>query len=179
MPNFRHCRLILIGGLLFQNCQQNAPNTASNTAQKPIETPQKSLVLPKNPAERFGALFDTVQLSGIFPDSKTFVNYVAKMEDAQIIQNFEAQRQQPNFDLRAFVAAHFDAPPQYGAAYKTDLSQSAEQHIADLWQVLARQPDANNPKNSLLPLPYSYVVPWAFPRNLLLGFVFHDARFGD
>jgi neutral trehalase len=55
-----------------------------------------------------GLLFETVQLSQIFSDNKTFVDCLPKHDLAKIQQHFLAEKDLPNFDLKAFVHANFD-----------------------------------------------------------------------
>ncbi len=153
---FHYASIVAVSGLLsLHACKNEASKPAAVVNNPPVV--QKTL--PKNPAERFGALFDTVQRSGIFPDSKTFVDYTAKGADADIMAAFARERTQPKFDLKKFVETHFDAPPQYSGNYKTDLTQNAEQHISELWTILGRKPDVANAGSSLLPLPNPYIVP--------------------
>ncbi|MBI1224761.1 MAG: alpha,alpha-trehalase TreF [Bacteroidetes bacterium] len=107
-----------------------------------------------------GPLFHDVQMSGIFPDGKTFPDCLPKRPLAIIAEQYENSKKLPDFELAAFVNAHFDIPPVVGSDFVSDPNRSAAQHIEALWDVLTRQPDAKPPiQNSLLPLPNPYVVP--------------------
>jgi len=106
-----------------------------------------------NPARDLGPMFHQIQMSGIFPDSKTFVDARPLMDPAEIVQHFDGA------NLKAFVAEHFELPKPVAEGFHTDSSQTMEQHIAALWPVLTRQPDSADPRSSLIPLPHPYVVP--------------------
>lgn len=104
-------------------------------------------------------LFATVQMAAIYPDSKTFVDCVPKFDKATIAQAYAVQRQATDFDLKAFVDAHYDLPPDYHTNYRTDTSKPVNTHIHELWKVLTRQPDAGEMGGTLIPLPKPYIVP--------------------
>ena len=106
-----------------------------------------------NPAHDLGPLFHQIQMSGIFPDSKTFVDARPIMDPAEIAQHFDGS------NLKAFVETHFELPRPVAEGFHTDPSQTMEQHIDALWPVLTRQPDSADPRSSLIPLPHPYVVP--------------------
>jgi alpha,alpha-trehalase len=106
-----------------------------------------------DPAHDLGTLFHDVQLSGMFPDSKTFADARPIMDPKEVAQHFDGT------DLQAFVAKHFELPRPIAEGFHSDPSQSMEQHIAALWPVLTRQPDSADPHSSLIPLPHPYVVP--------------------
>ena len=105
-----------------------------------------------------GPLFEAVQMQQIFPDGKTFPDCLPKSDLDDIAHRYAVESEQPGFDLAAFVAAHFDVPETQHADYHSDTTRTAEQHIAALWPVLTRQPDAEQ-GSSLLPLPHPYIVP--------------------
>ena len=50
----------------------------------------------------FEELFEDVQLSGIFPDSKTFNDCVPRFEKDQILNTYRDQKQLLQFDLKEF-----------------------------------------------------------------------------
>ncbi|HKC41586.1 MAG TPA: alpha,alpha-trehalase TreF [Gemmatimonadales bacterium] len=106
-----------------------------------------------NPARDLGPLFHQIQMSGIFPDSKTFVDARPLMDPAEITQHFDGN------NLKAFVEEHFALPRPIAEGFHTDRSQTMAQHIAALWPVLTRAPDSADAHSSLIPLPHPYVVP--------------------
>ena len=112
-----------------------------------------------NPAHDVGPLFSDVQLAGIFPDSKEFVDARPKSEPRVIEARYDSARRTPGFVLRAFVEQNFVLPQPAGDGYHTVASQSMVQHINALWPVLTRSADSADVRSSLIPLPSPYVVP--------------------
>lgn len=105
-------------------------------------------------------MFDDVQLSGIFADSKTFVDCVPKQEPAVLLALYEAKNASPDFDLMAFVREHFTFPTAAGSDYVSDRSVSTAEHIDRLWDWLTRAADSKPDEyDSRVPLPHRYVVP--------------------
>lgn len=128
-------------------CRQN-PGPAAYTETKQGLSPDR----------RFGDLFVAVQMNQVFPDGKTFVDCVPRFSTDQIMDEYAAAKDQPGFDLKAFVEEHFIVPDLLASGFVSDLNQSAVEHINTLWPVLTRQPDADD-AGSLIPLPHPYVVP--------------------
>ena len=112
-----------------------------------------------DPAHDIGSLFSDVQLSGIIPDSKEFVDARPKSEARVIEARYDSARRARGFVLRAFVEQNFVLPQPAGDGYHTVASQSMVQHINALWPVLTRSADSTDPRSSLIPLPNPYVVP--------------------
>ena len=104
-------------------------------------------------------LFHDVQLKGVFPDSKTFVDCTPKGELSDILDNYESIKDQPDFDLIEFVNLNFDLPVRPKSTFASDTTLVMEQHLTRLWPVLTRKADQIEPRSSLIPLPYDYVVP--------------------
>lgn len=122
------------------------------------ETKLQDPTIHLSPDERFGELFEKVQLSNIFSDSKTFVDSIPKLSAENILQKYRAQRDRADFNLQLFITEHFYLPPSISSDFRSDKSKSAAAHIESLWPILTREPDA--PSNgSLIPLPNAYVVP--------------------
>jgi len=96
----------------------------------------------------------------VFPDSKTFADCIPKRDPQQIVKDYHAMKDNPSirFKLDEFVTANFDLPKPPQLGYTTQ-EKDIVTHIKNLWNVLKR--DADTPVNgsSLLPLPYSYIVP--------------------
>lgn len=113
-----------------------------------------------SPADRYAELFVAVQRSGVFDDSKTFVDCAPRQAPEAILAAYRAQCHANGFDLRAFVAAHFT--PEHRAAQHHDgvaAGLSLEAHIDALWDELSRHPARHPRRGSLLALPHAYVVP--------------------
>ncbi|WP_058910462.1 alpha,alpha-trehalase [Entomohabitans teleogrylli] len=111
------------------------------------------------PADRYLELFEQVQNSHLFADSKTFPDCAPKMEPLTILLNYRRAKRLPGFDLRQFVEAHFYLPHSYDSAYVSDPGASLTAHIESLWPVLTREPQDHIENSSLLPLPQAYIVP--------------------
>jgi alpha,alpha-trehalase len=112
-----------------------------------------------DPAHDIGSLFSDVQLSGIFPDSKEFVDARPRSATPAIEARYDSARRTQGFVLRAFVDQNFALPQPAGGEYHTVASQTMIQHINALWPVLTRAHDSADASSSLIPLPNSYVVP--------------------
>ena len=67
-----------------------------------------------DPAHDIGSLFSDVQLSGILPDSKEFVDARPKSAPAAIAARYDSARRTPGFVLRAFVEQNFVLPHPAG-----------------------------------------------------------------
>src|SRR2546429_745694 len=112
-----------------------------------------------DPARDLGPLFHDVQLSGIFADSKTFVDARPRLAPAAIVARYASSHGAAGFSLQTFVEQNFELPRPVGEGFRTDTSQTMEQHIRALWSVLTRPPDTADERSSLIPLPNAYVVP--------------------
>ncbi|RYU79261.1 alpha,alpha-trehalase TreF [Hymenobacter persicinus] len=117
--------------------------------------------LPASPRQLYPGLFEAVQLARVYPDNKTFVDAVARQPPAQVMAAYARQKDQPGFELRAFVDTYFTAPAAAQAHYQSRVAAGLRPHLDTLWTVLQRRPDsaAAGPGSSLLPLPYPYIVP--------------------
>ena len=111
------------------------------------------------PADRYQEFFVDVQRAGVFADSKTFVDCAPRMHPVRILERYRDVRGAPDFDLAAFVHAHFLPEPPASSGYRFLPGQSVTEHIDGLWPYLTRHPTAHPPHGSLLPLPHPYVVP--------------------
>jgi alpha,alpha-trehalase len=148
--------ILLATALVFAaSCRAGAPAGSLAAAAPGSETALY------DPAHDLGPLFEAVQLSGLFADSKTFVDARPLEPAAAIAADYARSHRDPGFDLRAFVSRHFELPAATVTAFRTDTSQTMEQHIRSLWPVLTRGPPAESAAepSSLIPLPHAYVVP--------------------
>jgi alpha,alpha-trehalase len=116
---------------------------------------------PAAPDEIYGILFKDVQMSGIFEDSKTFVDCVPKRDPKAIVKDYLAIKNNPNvrFSLKLFVESNFDLPPAPPTLNYIRQEKDITMHIKNLWSVLRREPDTVVKGSSLLPLPHPYIVP--------------------
>ncbi len=123
-------------------------------------SPQSSTTPAVYDASRdLGPLFHDVQMARVFPDSKTFVDSRPRSAPETIAALYLSERAKPGFDLKAFVAEHFDPPHAAVTTVKSDTAQTMEEHIKGLWPSLTRPADAPDSHSSLVPLPGAYVVP--------------------
>jgi len=143
-------RLLLSVGAAFTVTTCTTSKTSTNLPQPPARY---------EPARDLGALFHDVQLSGIFEDSKTFADARPRFAPAEITARYASARSAPQFNLRDFVTQQFELPRPVGEGFRSDTSQTMEQHIRALWPVLTRSPDSADARSSLIPLPNPYVVP--------------------
>ncbi|EPU5178372.1 alpha,alpha-trehalase TreF, partial [Cronobacter sakazakii] len=111
------------------------------------------------PADRYLELFEHVQASRIFADSKTFPDCAPKVSPLTILMNYRQAKRLPNFDLRRFVEEHFYFPVINTNPYVSDPNRTLTEHIDNLWPILTRQPHEHLENSSLLPLPQAYIVP--------------------
>ena len=111
------------------------------------------------PADRYLELFEHVQSTRLFADSKTFPDCAPKMDPLDILIRYRKVRRHRDFDLRQFVENHFWMPETYGTEYVSDPGLSLKEHIDNLWPVLTREPQDHIPWSSLLALPQAYIVP--------------------
>ncbi|GHB02329.1 alpha,alpha-trehalase TreF [Modicisalibacter luteus] len=118
------------------------------------------------PADRYAELFVDVQCGRVFDDSKTFVDCIPRQEPDAILSAYRARKDDPRFDLTAFVLDHFTPECEPVSNYVSPPQQGLITHIDGLWDVLTRRPQQHPRYSSLLPLPYAYVVPGGRFREL-------------
>lgn len=103
-------------------------------------------------------LFKEVQLSGLFPDSKTFTDAIQKASFTEILQRYRIEKTKTSaFNLKDFVERYFDIIEHQEIRIENEKT-SIDEHIESLWLVLKKNADANI-IGSLLPLKNSYIVP--------------------
>lgn len=90
------------------------------------------------PSEAYPHLFDTVQRSGIFADSKTFPDSKPLYDIDSIRRQYQRKRSTPQFNLKAFVANNFDTATHVKASGLESHSNIIN-HIESLWPVLTRE----------------------------------------
>lgn len=113
---------------------------------------------PATPDLLYPALFRAVQEGEVFSDQKHFVDMTVRGEPAQVEARYLAERGRPGFDLKAFLAQHFDEdPPLQVPVLRQDTGLRA--HIDALWPVLTRSFKTVPPHSSALALPQPTVVP--------------------
>ena len=111
------------------------------------------------PYEELRELFEAVQLGHIFPDSKTFVDSIPFFNPQEILYKYRQEKQNSDFDLRHFILQHFELPEKAGADFTTNPHMLMDEHILNHWDYLSRPADEEENNSTLIPLPYSYIVP--------------------
>ncbi len=101
-------------------------------------------------------LYEDVQASGIFPDSKYFVDSIPKESTDSILIRYRDQKNSPSFNLLAFVQQHFLLPEATQEEYFSE-KKPIVVHLHELWNVLQRNPEKKG--GTLINLPHPYIVP--------------------
>lgn len=109
--------------------------------------------------DKLGELLADVQRANMYGDGKTFVDLVPLRRASSIKEEYALVKQDPNFDLREFIARHFyDAREGvYEQRYVSNPLHTPLQHIDELWKFLERHNRVT--RGSLLALPHPYIVP--------------------
>jgi alpha,alpha-trehalase len=140
---------LLVASVLVVGCREAPAGTQQ----------QSALAARYDPSRDLGRLFNDVQLSDMFPDSKTFVDAKPLHPAADIASEYTTELVAERVDLQSFVDGNFELPQPAGGDFVTDTTQSMEEHIQALWSALTRTPDSGDANSSLIPLPNPYVVP--------------------
>jgi alpha,alpha-trehalase len=107
-----------------------------------------------------GELFEAVQLSRVFADSKTFVDSTPKSDPEKILHDYNEAKDKAGFDLKTFVLEHFTLPKPAESQVDSPLETSSlESYISSLWPRLTRTPQHSEPGSTLIPLKHNYIVP--------------------
>ena len=110
------------------------------------------------PWEDLGSLFHDVQMSQVFEDGKTFVDWTPKQSPEVILQRYSLESDRSTFDLKQFVEANFN-PPFVPSAGEVDTDRPIEEHLQSHWDYLTRSTRDQPPFTTLIPLKSDYVVP--------------------
>lgn len=148
--------IALIAFILIWACKTD--RKTETTLKKEGKNSKQEIQL-QTPDTLLGELFTEVQLNQVFEDGKTFVDCTAKFPYEDIRNNYKNQKKDPDFDLEAFVLAHFEVPPSITSDFKSDTTRSATAHIEALWPVLERKSDEHQDGSTLISLPHPYIVP--------------------
>ena len=134
---------------------------AACTSQQGPESNEYNISQFYQPEVELGELFHDVQMSGIFPDSKTFADYQLKKDTypEEILRYYEEEKSMEEFDLVTFLDKYFEPPFTPKSKELEEFPETIEEHIPEHWDYLTRQPMDQMNTSSLIPLPYPYVVP--------------------
>lgn len=105
------------------------------------------------------ALFEAVQLSGIFEDSKSFPDMIALRKIEDIAEDFDREQNNENFDLSEFVSTNFLSVIPKNETFVTEHFDNPEQHIHNLWDHLTKKTEPENLNSTYISLPNDFVVP--------------------
>ncbi len=106
--------------------------------------------------ESLSPLYEDVQRSACFADSKFFVDSIPLYDTETLLATYSAEKNKPGFDLKTFVSEHFQLPAEAETTF-TSSKPTAAEHILELWDVLTRNKTENG--GTLLSLPHPYIVP--------------------
>ncbi len=104
-------------------------------------------------------LFEAVQLSGIFPDSKTFPDMVALRNIKEIAAEFNEIRNRDSFSLKEFVSINFKSVIPNEETFVTQNTDNPAEHIHRLWPHLTKRTNPENTNSTYIALPNDFVVP--------------------
>lgn len=109
--------------------------------------------------DKLGDLLLDVQRARVYADGKTFVDLVPARRLQSIKEEYALVKQDPDFDLREFVARHFYDGTEgvYQRVYESHPDHTPLDHIDELWKFLERR--NRKTRGSLTALPYTYIVP--------------------
>ncbi len=139
---------------LAAGCRRPAPAAA------PPAPADASAAEPRyDPSRDLGPLFADVQRARVFADGKTFVDARPLAPPAEVAARYLAARAAAGFALRAFVDSQFALPRPAGGDVRAVPGRTMEEHVRALWPLLTHDPDRPDPRSTLVPLPYVYVVP--------------------
>lgn len=117
------------------------------------------MTLYLSPDQLLGKLFQDVQLSSLFADSKTFVDATPKLAPENLLRLYDTERQKSDFKLETFVKQYFMLPESPLNDFVSDTSMLTSDHIRRLWDKLVRPADDLVEYSSRLSLPHPYIVP--------------------
>jgi alpha,alpha-trehalase len=109
--------------------------------------------------EDLSPLYEDVQSSGIFADSKHFPDCSLLGAADAVLDAYALEKSRVGFDLKKFVETHFAPPPVLDTQYNS-AGLPIDHHLKNLWSVLLRAPSPETTgQSTLLPLPFPYIVP--------------------
>ncbi|GBQ86730.1 trehalase [Gluconacetobacter johannae DSM 13595] len=111
------------------------------------------------PSIALDGLFAAIGAAHVFDDAKTVADAIPDEAPDALLADYDAQKARPGFVLKDFVAQHFSVAPRRTVSYRRRPNESVRDYITGMWEVLSRPPDTLVAHSSLLPLPYTYVVP--------------------
>lgn len=121
------------------------------------EEGKESSIKTKSPDDLYPELYEAVQLSKIFDDSKTFADAIPIKSIDKINDAFNQLEDQRDVNkLKKIVETHFEIPKISGMDFQTQ-SNDLEGHIESLWPILTVTTPHSDAGN-LIELPSPYIV---------------------
>lgn len=111
------------------------------------------------PEVDLGQLFIDIQMSQIFPDSKTFVDCTPIKQPSKIVEEYNVLKDSEDFDMLTFVKANFRIPEENSTEQTLDNDPDLGTHLMKHWDFLTRNNDSISYPSTLFALPKDYVVP--------------------
>jgi len=137
----------------------NLPPDLKNITFSGMKMKKEDVSSSKGLPQTEGALFEKVQLEDVFGDSKTFVDSVPNRDSSAIMADYEALKNNPDFNVKDFVKANFSVPESSDQKPDFPPAPTMEKQIDQLWDFLTREPDKVDKNSSLIPLKHPYIVP--------------------
>ena len=107
-----------------------------------------------------GGLFEAVQSSKIFRDSKTFVDSIPKKKTAELKKEFNQLKKNKKINIENFIKENFILPEEEKIVLELPPNRKMEEHIELLWKYLKRPAGKKgNNYSTLIPLPNPYIIP--------------------
>lgn len=130
-----------------------------------------------------GTFFEDVQKAQIFEDQKTFVDARPNKDPEIILQEYEARKSLPTFDMLSFVLEHFHIPKYIEPVPMSEMS--LDEYIRHAWSYLERNDPSPEKYSSRISIPHPYIVPGGRFRELFywdsfftaLGLVKHNDHY--
>ena len=108
------------------------------------------------PDEIYQELFEDVQRSRIFCDSKTFCDVISrKLLPSEILEIYRKEKTKLTFNLSSFITDYFIIPNQTNV---TNENLTIEQHCHRLWSTLTQTIVKDN-FSTLIEVPHPFIVP--------------------
>lgn len=107
-----------------------------------------------------GGLFQDVQMSRLFDDSKNFVDCDPRSNPANILDRYDRLEVKRADTLRQFVAENFRCPAESADTPGTgSVRRPFREHLMSAWDLLVRSDSRGSGISTLIRLPSGYVVP--------------------
>ncbi|CAF1187481.1 unnamed protein product [Rotaria sp. Silwood1] len=112
--------------------------------------------MSQSPDEIYQELFEHVQSSRIFPDSKTFCDIIPRtLQPHEILENYRKEKTKTTFNLSSFISDHFIVP---NTTTVINDNRIIEEHCHHLWSLLTRV-STKEKFSSFIEVPYPFIVP--------------------